>query len=102
LDDIVELKPTVFCSVPRLFNRIYDRVLSGVKGKGGVAAALFFMAYEAKKANLKTTTKHWLWDRLVFGTVCIVYGVEYFKLCLLTSYTPSRFANASVDVFVSS
>ncbi|KAI8575419.1 hypothetical protein K450DRAFT_261931 [Umbelopsis ramanniana AG] len=69
LDDIVELKPTVFCSVPRLFNRIYDRVLSGVKSKGGVAAALFFMAYEAKKANLKSTTKHWLWDRLVFGTI---------------------------------
>jgi long-subunit acyl-CoA synthetase (AMP-forming) len=26
LDDIAELKPTVFCSVPRLWNRIYDKV----------------------------------------------------------------------------
>jgi long-chain acyl-CoA synthetase len=81
LDDIVELKPTVFCSVPRLFNRIYDRVLSGVKSKGGLAASLFFMAYEAKKANLKTTTKHWLWDRLVFGTVRIAHGLKIILNC---------------------
>ena len=26
LDDIMALKPTVFCSVPRLWNRIYDKV----------------------------------------------------------------------------
>lgn len=26
LDDIMSLKPTIFCSVPRLWNRIYDKV----------------------------------------------------------------------------
>lgn len=26
LDDIAALRPTVFCSVPRLWNRIYDKV----------------------------------------------------------------------------
>lgn len=26
LDDITVLRPTVFCSVPRLWNRIYDKV----------------------------------------------------------------------------
>lgn len=26
LDDIAVLRPTVFCSVPRLWNRIYDKV----------------------------------------------------------------------------
>ena len=41
LDDIAVLKPTLFPSVPRLFNRIYDKVLAGVKTKGGVAAMLF-------------------------------------------------------------
>lgn len=39
LDDVAELKPTVFASVPRLFNRIYDKVLSGVKSK----VFLFFL-----------------------------------------------------------
>jgi long-chain acyl-CoA synthetase len=35
------LKPTFFPSVPRLFNRIYGKVLAGVREKGGLAEALF-------------------------------------------------------------
>ena len=31
LDDIAVLKPTVFCSVPRLWNRIYDKVQAGIR-----------------------------------------------------------------------
>ena len=31
LDDILELKPHVFCSVPRLWNRIYDRVMGTIR-----------------------------------------------------------------------
>ena len=27
LDDVLELRPTIFPSVPRLYNRIYDRVM---------------------------------------------------------------------------
>lgn len=69
LDDIAELKPTVFCSVPRLFNRIYDKVLAGVKAKGGISSYLFHMAYNSKKANLENTVYHWLWDRLVFAQI---------------------------------
>lgn len=69
LDDIAELKPTVFCSVPRLFNRIYDKVLAGVRAKGGLSSFLFHRAFGSKKANLDTTVYHWLWDRLVFSQV---------------------------------
>ncbi|KAL9553112.1 hypothetical protein MBANPS3_003455 [Mucor bainieri] len=69
LDDIAELKPTVFCSVPRLFNRIYDKVLAGVKAKGGVSAYLFNSAFNAKKANLNKSVNHWLWDRVVFAGI---------------------------------
>lgn len=71
LDDIAELKPTVFCSVPRLFNRIYDKVLAGVKAKGGISAYLFNSAFASKKAYINKTVHHWLWDRVVFA------GVKY-------------------------
>jgi long-subunit acyl-CoA synthetase (AMP-forming) len=33
LDDIAELKPTVFCSVPRLWNRIYDKARASLPGR---------------------------------------------------------------------
>ncbi|KAF9956067.1 Long chain acyl-CoA synthetase 7 peroxisomal [Mortierella alpina] len=70
LDDVAVLHPTIFASVPRLFNRIYDKVLAGVKAKGGIAAFLFNRAYNAKKANLrKGVLEHPLWDRLVFGAI---------------------------------
>ncbi|KAG0338158.1 Long chain acyl-CoA synthetase 7 peroxisomal, partial [Podila humilis] len=64
------LQPTMFVSVPRLFNRIYDKVLAGVKAKGGIAAFLFNRAFAAKKANFrKGTVEHALWDKLVFGAI---------------------------------
>jgi long-chain acyl-CoA synthetase len=70
LDDVAVLQPTIFASVPRLFNRIYDKVLAGVKAKGGIAAFLFNRAYNAKKANLRRgIINHALWDRLVFGAI---------------------------------
>ncbi|KAF9115941.1 Long chain acyl-CoA synthetase 7 peroxisomal [Mortierella sp. AM989] len=70
LDDVAVLHPTIFVSVPRLFNRIYDKVLAGVKAKGGLAAFLFNRAYAAKKANLRRgILEHALWDRLVFGAI---------------------------------
>ncbi|KAF9360084.1 hypothetical protein BGX34_007964 [Mortierella sp. NVP85] len=70
LDDVVELQPTIFVSVPRLFNRIYDKVMAGVKAKGGLAASLFNYAYNSKKASLKEGyIDHVLWDRLIFGAI---------------------------------
>ena len=70
LDDVAELKPTIFVSVPRLFNRIYDKVWAGVSAKGGISEMLFRKAYNTKKANLaKGQVDHWFWDRIVFNTV---------------------------------
>ena len=70
MDDLAELKPTVFASVPRLYNRIYDKVLAGVSGASFLAKFLFNTAYNAKKANLTNgTVTHFLWDWLVFSKV---------------------------------
>jgi long-chain acyl-CoA synthetase len=69
LDDVAELKPTIFCSVPRLYNRIYDKVWAGVKAKGGLAELLFKTGFSSKRSNLTSTTKHFFWDALVFGKV---------------------------------
>ncbi|KAG0368592.1 Long chain acyl-CoA synthetase 7 peroxisomal [Gamsiella multidivaricata] len=70
LDDVAVLQPTIFVSVPRLFNRIYDKVMAGVKAKGGLAAFLFNRAYSAKKANLANgIIEHAFWDRMVFGSI---------------------------------
>ncbi|CAG8765679.1 16625_t:CDS:2, partial [Racocetra fulgida] len=65
LEDIAELKPTVFVSVPRLLNRIYDKVFASVKEKSGLSQWMFTTAYNTKKNGLSNgSTDHWLWDKL--------------------------------------
>jgi long-chain acyl-CoA synthetase len=77
-----ELKPTVFCSVPRVYNKvieinshtlkIYDGVMAKINEAGGMTKYLFDTAYEAKKQYLKDYPQpctHWMWDYLVFGKI---------------------------------
>lgn len=71
MDDIAVLRPTIFVSVPRLFNRVYDKVLSGVKEKNLVSQFLFNMAYASKIDNLRQngSLSHPMWDWLVFRKI---------------------------------
>ncbi|KAI3788752.1 hypothetical protein L2E82_01526 [Cichorium intybus] len=70
LDDMAELRPTVFCSVPRLYNRVYDGVMNAVKSSGGLKERLFNAAFNAKRqALLKGKNASPMWDRLVFNKI---------------------------------
>jgi long-chain acyl-CoA synthetase len=70
-EDIGKLRPTIFASVPRLFNRVYDKIRSTVKQEGGMKASLFERAYRSKLENLKRgqPPESFLWDTLVFKKV---------------------------------
>ncbi|CAK9259791.1 unnamed protein product, partial [Sphagnum jensenii] len=87
MDDIEALKPTVFFSVPRLYNRIYDKITSAVKASGGLRERLFNVAYNAKKDALeKGKTPSPIWDRLVFNKVKMVLGGRV--RCLFSGASP--------------
>ena len=47
MDDLQTLRPTIFATVPRLLNRIYDKVLMGVQGSK-IKSALFNLALSRK------------------------------------------------------
>ncbi|KAJ3095256.1 hypothetical protein HDU97_007115 [Phlyctochytrium planicorne] len=77
IEDIACLRPTVFASVPRLLNRIYDRVMAqGTQSGSALKTAIFKRALDAKLANLKTTgsVTHPFWDALVFNKVKAALG----------------------------
>ncbi|ORY48444.1 acetyl-CoA synthetase-like protein [Rhizoclosmatium globosum] len=76
LDDIANLRPTVFVSVPRLLNRIYEKIQAGAASGSALKQALFQRAVSTKLENLKRTgsVTHPIWDRLVFGNVRAVLG----------------------------
>ncbi|BDA42483.1 Long-chain-fatty-acid-CoA ligase 1 [Coccomyxa sp. Obi] len=81
LDDVLALKPTIFTSVPRLWNRIYDRVMGTIRAGNPVARRLFAAAYASKKAALESGDLSGgrfgpFWDRLVFSKIKARLGGE--------------------------
>ncbi|CAK4084766.1 unnamed protein product [Aphanomyces euteiches] len=82
MDDMAELKPHLyilslcrFVSVPRLFNRVYDKIIQGVTSAGGVKKLMFDYAYASKRQGLaEGINSHSLWDALVFSKIKAVLG----------------------------
>ncbi|XP_059168578.1 long-chain-fatty-acid--CoA ligase 1-like isoform X2 [Physella acuta] len=75
MDDIKELKPTLFPSVPRLLNRFYDKVLSGVNSSK-LKKFLFDLAMSSKSKELKrgVIRNNSIWDKIVFRNVQAALG----------------------------
>jgi long-chain acyl-CoA synthetase len=74
-DDINCLRPTIFCSVPRLFNKLYDKINAGITAKGGLSKALFDQGFAAKKQYLPDGWyTHAFWDSLVFNKIAAKVG----------------------------
>ncbi|XP_004365642.2 acyl-CoA synthetase long-chain [Capsaspora owczarzaki ATCC 30864] len=76
VEDIAALRPTIFCSVPRLLNRIYDKVVGTVTQAGGVKKFLFDQALASKSAELAQgiCRRDSIWDKLVFKKVQATLG----------------------------
>ncbi|KIK63618.1 hypothetical protein GYMLUDRAFT_40677 [Collybiopsis luxurians FD-317 M1] len=83
IEDAQILKPSLFPSVPRVLNRVYQAaMLAG--DVPGLKGTLFRKAIEAKLAKMRATgdNTHLFWDKLVFRKVQAVLGG---KLRLVTS-----------------
>lgn len=52
VDDYKTLRPTITPSVPRLLNRVYDKVTSAVNGSG-IKKLMLKMALASKKSELE-------------------------------------------------
>lgn len=69
-EDIQVLAPTLFISVPRLWNRLYDKVMAAVNAGSSIKKSLFETAFESKVEGLKEGyITHTVWDALVFGAI---------------------------------
>ncbi|XP_077570877.1 long-chain-fatty-acid--CoA ligase 1 [Stigmatopora nigra] len=69
MDDIKTLKPTFFPVVPRVLNRIYDKILGSVRSP--LKRALLHYAVRRKQAELSggVVRNNSLWDKLVFNRI---------------------------------
>eukprot|EP00798_Chlamydomonas_sp_ICE-L_P032544 gene32544-17261_t len=74
LDDVLTLQPDIFPSVPRLWNRIYDRVMGTIRSGSTVTRMMFERAYAYKKACLAKGDPvggRWgmFYDKLIFSKI---------------------------------
>ncbi|NXW73875.1 long-chain-fatty-acid--CoA ligase 5 [Hirundo rustica] len=68
-DDMKTLKPTLFPVVPRLLNRVYDKIQSGANSsvkRGLLKFAAFMKTAEIKQGIIRNDS---IWDKLVFKKV---------------------------------
>ena len=67
ISDAVNLKPTIFIGVPKVFMRVYDNIVDTISKKGTITKLLINKAINAKLANYLNSgvLTHAIWDRLV-------------------------------------
>ncbi|XP_074649293.1 long-chain-fatty-acid--CoA ligase 1-like [Tubulanus polymorphus] len=83
LEDIRELKPQLFPTVPRLLNRVYDQVMASVNSSI-LKKTIFNLAMKRKEAELRSgiIRNDSVWDKLAFRKVQQILGG---KLKLITT-----------------
>ncbi|AFZ80500.1 long-chain fatty acid CoA ligase, putative [Theileria equi strain WA] len=76
LDDIQTLKPTLFISVPRLFQRIHDKIISGISEKPFPIRFLFYrgLNYKIRKIRRSGVYTSYIYDKIIFDKVKKLLG----------------------------
>ena len=81
IEDAQELRPTMFCAVPRIYEKIHQLVLDTVSKKGAFYKKLFDKALAIKLYNYEKYGRltHALFDRIFFNKLKNLLGgrVEY-------------------------
>ena len=75
-EDLKILKPTIFVSVPRLYNKMYDKIQKGIALKTGFIKKIINSGIESKLENLRKhgKTSHWFYDLIVFKKMKAILG----------------------------
>ncbi|ONK69932.1 uncharacterized protein A4U43_C05F28360 [Asparagus officinalis] len=73
VEDIGELKPSIFCAVPRVLDRIYTGLQTKISSGGFLKSTLFNIGYRYKLYNMVKGSKHdeaaSIFDKIVFSKV---------------------------------
>ncbi|CAF2499853.1 unnamed protein product [Rotaria sp. Silwood2] len=105
LDDFRDFRPTLLSMVPRLLNRLYDKVRSEILKKGLLGRILFRLAIYSKLALIKRGdfSQNTIWDKILFDKVRRQFGGQVRRV--VSSSAPlsaevCQFARAAFSCFL--
>ncbi len=78
LEDIQYLKPTYFCAVPRVYEKIYSLIMENINKKGTIIKKLFEVGLDIKVNNYEKYGKldHAFYDLIFFNKIKNLMGGE--------------------------
>jgi long-chain acyl-CoA synthetase len=78
LEDVQALKPTYFCAVPRVYEKIYQSIMDNISKKGILVKTLFNMALNIKINNYEKygILTHAFFDQIFFNKIRKLFGGE--------------------------
>ncbi len=84
ISDMAKIRPTMLIAVPRIFNKVYDTIVTKVNDEGGFKKALFDTGVEAAKkrrelaeqgkSNFMVNLKFTIIDKIVFQKIRDLFG----------------------------
>lgn len=76
MSDLQELRPTAFCAVPRIMQRIYGALQDKIREMNGLVRWMIKSGLKAKEDGLKRNVcHHWFYDR-VFNIIAKKVGLD--------------------------
>jgi len=103
-DDFRDFRPTFLTMVPRLLNRVYDKVRGEARKKGILGRILFRLAVKGKLALIKRGdfSQDTIWDKVLFDKIRQQFGGQVQRV--ISSSAPlstevSEFARAAFSCF---
>ena len=80
VEDRQACRPTMLPAAPRVLNKIYDKIQSGINVAGGMKKKLFDAALAAKAEGLRHgKLTHGLYDRLIFNKIKKALGLDHLR-----------------------
>ncbi|CAF4833041.1 unnamed protein product, partial [Rotaria sp. Silwood1] len=105
LDDFRDFRPTLLSIVPRLLNRLYDKVRSEILKKGLLGRILFRLAIYNKLALIRRGdfSQNTIWDKILFDKIRRQFGGQIRRV--VSSSAPlsaevCQFARAAFSCFL--
>jgi len=104
VDDFHDFRPTLLTMVPRLLNKLYDKVRLELRKKGVLGRILFRLAIRSKLALIRrgNFSQNTIWDKIIFNKIRQSFGGQVNRI--ISSSAPlspevCRFSRAAFSCF---